>query len=123
MKQYHVLPKYYKVLNFDDPRHIVRVVLADSRQDFNLYLCLSRIFLFVLDNLQGQVLVLLVVEHLVDLAIGSLSQILDQLVAIGYMVLEFTLVLEADLVDDYSSLSYEEPYRWISSRFLSLWPM
>ncbi len=118
-----MLAKDNEVFYLYDTPHILGVVLPDISEDFNLDVCLVSVLLFVLYDLQCQVLPLFMIEHFVHLAVRPFTQEFYQLVAIGYMIVELSFVFVSALIYVYSALSYSVSLSSSGSLFLSLCPI
>lgn len=113
-----MLAEDQEVLDLDDPRRPLLVLLPDVRQDLDLGVGLARVLLLVADDLQGHQLLLLVVEGLEDPAIGPFPEDPHQLVAVRDVVPDKTPVVVAEWEAAYLLVE------WASdSSFLSLCPM
>lgn len=81
-----MLPEYHVVLDVDDIHDIISVMLPQVLEDLQLHASLIVVFLFVLDYLDGKLLLRLVIYALECRSKRALSKELKDLIPVANMV-------------------------------------
>jgi len=88
-----MLPEYHVVFHVDDVHGVIRIIVLEELQYFELDTRLVVVLLLVLDDLQSYMLLRFVIETLDCDAKGSATEVLDYLVTIRDMVFHHDLVV------------------------------
>ena len=94
-----MFPEHDIVLHVNNVDGVLWVIFLQKLQDLQLHTCLVVVLLFVFDDFHGDELLSLVVEALDSNAERAPTQVFDQLVPIGNVVLQHEAVVALRIVE------------------------